>query len=74
MDKLKWWCSFINRIVGNEFLSLLYGEVKRNEPIFIFQLGLSQASTLLCLAVKFDRYFCPTVAAGREEPKALSVL
>lgn len=55
MEKSKWWCSFINRIVGNEFLSLSYGEARRNELIFIFQLGLSQLSTLLCLAVSFDR-------------------
>lgn len=51
MEKSKRWCSFINRIVDNEFLSLLYGEGRWYELIFIFQLGLSQLSTLLCLDI-----------------------
>lgn len=69
MEKSKWWCSFINRIVDNEFLSLLYGEGRWYELIFIFQLGLSQLSTLLCLDIQFERQFCPALATGRRNHK-----
>lgn len=50
MEKLKC-CSFINRTVGNEFLSRSYGERRRNELIFIFQLGVSvvHIALLSCL-------------------------
>lgn len=33
MRKSKWGCSFINRIVSNEFISLLHGEGRKNELI-----------------------------------------